>query len=296
MTALILGFAESMAPAHRLAEQLGMKAEKVQVRRFPDQESLVTVPASASTVLIYRSLDDPDRKLIELFLAASAARDLGARRVILVAPYLAYMRQDKAFHAGEAVSQGVIGGLLAAHFDALLTVDPHLHRVFDLSVVLPGIPAINLSAAPALASLVDTAGDPLIVGPDSESWPWTESIARPLGLSMLIGAKKRRGDRDVVLTLQDAERVRGRPAVLVDDLISSGHTLIEATRLLRSAGATRVEAVVTHCLAMPADLARMAESGISRISASDSVPGPATRAFLAPLLAEALTTSLLRQT
>lgn len=68
------------------------------------------VPAAAPVVILHRSLDDPDAKLVELLLAASAARELGARRVVLVAPYLAYMRQDQAFRAGEAVSQRVIGG------------------------------------------------------------------------------------------------------------------------------------------------------------------------------------------
>jgi len=289
MSGIVLGFAESIGPARHLAQLLGLDAQEVRIHRF-------TVPAAAPTVLLYRSLDDPDRKLIELILAASAARDLGASRVILVAPYLAYMRQDKAFHAGEAVSQTVIGRLLASHFDALITVDPHLHRVADLTSVVPGIPAISLSAAPALATLIDVSRAPLIIGPDSESRQWTQSIAQPLGLSILVGAKERRGDRDVTLTIENAHSVRGRPAVLVDDLISSGRTLVEAAQLLLSAGASSVEAIVTHCLATPADLARLAQSGISRISATDSVPGPATRASVTPLLADALTRSLLDRT
>lgn len=288
MSTVIFGFEDSMAAARRLASLLNVPAFQIETHRFPDQESLVRVPVPARTAILYRSLNDPDGKIIELLLAASAGRDQGAERVILIAPYLAYMRQDRAFHPGEAVSQRVIGRLIADHFDGLLTVDPHLHRIAELSEVVPAIPAISLSAAPLLASLIERAGNPVIIGPDSESRQWTESIAAPLGLDMLVASKERSGDRDVNLTLAGSDRVRGRPAILVDDMISSGRTLIEAARLLRAAGAVSVEAVVTHCLASITDLALMRAEGIERISSSDSVDGPTNRTHLASLLSRAL--------
>lgn len=288
MSTVIFGFEDSMAAARRLASLLNVPAFQIETHRFPDQESLVRVPVPARTAILYRSLNDPDGKIIELLLAASAGRDQGAERVILIAPYLAYMRQDRAFHLGEAVSQRVIGRLIADHFDGLLTVDPHLHRIAELSEVVPAIPAISLSAAPLLASLIERAGNPVIIGPDSESRQWTESIAAPLGLDMLVASKERSGDRDVSLTLAGSDRVRGRPAILVDDMISSGRTLIEAARLLRAAGAVSVEAVVTHCLASTTDLALMRAEGIERISSSDSVDGPTNRTHLASPLSRAL--------
>ena len=288
MNALVLGFSESLEAAERLAHALGIEAAAVEVRRFPDHEALVRVPAAAPVVILHRSLDDPDAKLVELLLAASAARELGARRVVLVAPYLAYMRQDQEFRAGEAVSQRVIGGLLASHFDALLTVDPHLHRISSLSDAVPGIPAVALSAAPLLAELVGRDDNPLIVGPDSESLQWTRTIAEPLDLDMLVGTKQRHGDRSVSLALDGAERARGRRVILVDDLVSSGHTLVETAKLLLSAGAARVEAIVTHCLASDQDLARLTASGIERLASSDSIPHRTNQVHLAPLLADAL--------
>ena len=288
MSAVILAFADSMAAADRLGASLDLPVRDVAVHRFPDKEALVRIPASAQSVILYRSLDDPDRKLIELLLAASAARDSGAERVILVAPYLAYMRQDKAFHPGEAVSQKVIGGLLASHFDALLTLDPHLHRVATLSEAIPGISAISLSAAPLLTALIDAGDNPIIIGPDSESRQWTEAIARPLGLETLVATKQRLGDRQVSLTIPDVEHARGRRAIIVDDMISSGRTLVEAAKLLRQAGATSIEAIATHCLAHPDDLAFMAAHGIARIASSDSIDGPTSKAALAPLIAHAM--------
>lgn len=288
MSAVILAFADSLAAADRLGASLDLPVRDVAVHRFPDKEALVRIPASAQSVILYRSLDDPDRKLIELLLAASAARDSGAERVILVAPYLAYMRQDKAFHPGEAVSQKVIGGLLASHFDALLTVDPHLHRVATLSEAIPAISAISLSAAPLLTALIDAGDNPIIIGPDSESRQWTEAIARPLGLETLVATKQRLSDRQVSLTIPDVEHARGRRAIIVDDMISSGRTLVEAAKLLRQAGATSIEAIATHCLAHPDDLAFMAAHGIARIASSDSIDGPTSKAALAPLIAHAM--------
>lgn len=289
MTAAVFAFAEGRAPAGRLAAACGLPLREIACRRFPDGESLVTVPQAADTALLYRSLDDPNAKLVELLLAASALRDGGARQVILIAPYLAYMRQDMAFHPGEAVSQKVIGQLLAGWFDGVVTVDPHLHRIARLDEAIPGIPALVLSAAPALVTAL--AGiDPatVLIGPDSESRPWVESIARPLGLDALVGEKIRHGDREVELAIPGIAAVRGRPALLVDDVVSSGTTLIACARLLREAGASRNTALATHALASDADLGRLAAAGIECLSATDSTGNPAGTIPLAPLLAQAL--------
>lgn len=289
MSAALFAFADGAAAAARLAERCGIALHPVEVRRFPDGESLVRVEGAAETAILFRSLDDPNAKLVELLLAASALRDGGARRVVLVAPYLAYMRQDMAFHPGEAVSQRVIGRLLAGSFDGLVTVDPHLHRIARLDQAMPGIPALAVSAAPALVAAIADGLDPgtVLVGPDSESRPWVESIAGPLGLEVLVGEKVRNGDRDVTLTIPGIERVKGRPVLLVDDMVSSGTTLIACAGQLRAAGATHLAALATHSLASPADMARLASHGIV-LSATDSTEGPGATIPLAGVLHEAL--------
>lgn len=286
MTVALFAFAEGMEPAARLATACGLPLRTIACRRFPDGESLVTVPQAAETALLYRSLDDANGKLVELLLAASALRDGGAKRVALITPYLAYMRQDMAFHPGEAVSQRVIGRLLADWFDAVLTVDPHLHRIARLEQAIPGIPALALSAAPALVAALEGI-DPatVLVGPDSESRPWVESIARPLGLDLLVGEKVRHGDRAVSLALPGIETVHGRPALLVDDVVSSGTTLAACARLLHQAGAAGVNALATHALAQPEDLCRLRDAGIASLRATDSTAHVAGTIPLAPVLA-----------
>lgn len=290
MMATLHAFAESLPAARRLADLLGIVCEAIDTRRFPDGESLVRVAPTERTAILYRSLDHANDKLVELLFAASALRDRGASRVILVAPYLGYMRQDAAFRPGECVSQLVVGKLLAAHFDAVVTVDPHLHRVASLGEVIPGIPAIAVSAA---GTLVDTLRpevdhDTILVGPDVESRPWVASVAEPLGLSVMVGEKRRLGDRDIELVIANITRVRGRHVVLVDDLISSGATMLQCAALLKAAGAVRVEACVAHCLASRNDLLALEEAGISRVRSTDTVAGPTASIPIAGAVAAAL--------
>ena len=290
MNAVLHYFPAYEAQARRLAEALDVACSAIAIRRFPDGESLVRVDETAATALLYCSLDDPNAKLVEVLLTASALRDRGAGKVTLVAPYLGYMRQDMAFHPGEAISQRVIGQMLARAFDGLVTVDPHLHRVPTLDEVVPGIVAVNVSAAGTIAEALEptVSATTLLVGPDGESAPWVEAVAAPLGLDAMVGRKVRHGDRDVEISLPDIEKVAGRNVILVDDLISSGGTLVTCAGLLRDAGATRISAVVTHCLASETDIAALGANGIDPVSSTDTVPGPVATISMAGALARAI--------
>lgn len=285
MTATLHAFAADAAPAGRLAVALGIAGIALASHRFPDGEQRVTAGETASTAILYRSLADPDAKLFELLLAADALRRRGAARLVLVAPYLPYMRQDIAFAPGEAVSQAVIARLLAGAFDAVVTVDPHLHRTPDLAAILPG--AITVSAAATLAQALHGTlpADCVLIGPDEESRPWVAAVAAPLGLAHRVARKQRHDDRQVSISLPP---IGARPAFLVDDLLSSGGTLIACAAQLRAGGATLAGAAVTHCLASAKDLAAIAAAGITPLLACDSIPGPAARISLAPALAAAI--------
>ena len=149
---IVLGFPEYRQPAQRLAQQAGLPYADIEIHHFPDGESRVRLPQRLPEhVVLCRSLQDPNHKLVELELAAATARQLGARQLTLVAPYLCYMRQDTAFRPGEAVSQRIVGELLARRFDTLITVDPHLHRVQALNQAVPVSRAVALSASAPMA-------------------------------------------------------------------------------------------------------------------------------------------------
>jgi len=281
----------SAAQAQRLAARLGLAAHEIALHLFPDGELRVTVGPATPTTIVFASLDRPNDKLLALLFATEALRRGGARRLVLVAPYLCYMRQDAAFHAGEAISQRVIGPLLARAFDRVVTVDAHLHRTGRIEEVFPGGEASNLSAMPAIAAAlradhVDPAT--VIAGPDEESRPWVADLAGRLGLAHAVARKTRRGDRSVDLAFTGPDLFAGRPVVMVDDIVSSGGTLITCAGVLAAAGARSVDAIVTHALFAPELVSQLFAAGIRSVKSTDSVTHPTNAIALDEVLAEAL--------
>ncbi|MYM62291.1 ribose-phosphate diphosphokinase [Pseudomaricurvus sp. HS19] len=294
MSALFLCSVEEKSAACPLAQALAVPCLSYECHRFPDQELRLTLPlqdsaALPATVVLYRSLDRPNDKLVELLLIARHLRRLGARQLILVAPYLAYMRQDIAFHSGEIVSQTIVGQFLAELFDGVITVDPHLHRIERLEQAIPLSAAVFVSGAPRLADLIrDNLQQPLLIGPDAESRQWVESAAVRIGADFGVCQKVRRGDRDVTVELPDLP-VNGRQVVVLDDVASSGHTLAQATRALLNAGAATVDVAVTHALFAGDAVELLKQAGVGNIWSTDTIIHDSNAISMAPLLAEALT-------
>lgn len=275
--------------ARAVAGAAGFEIAEPEVRRFPDGESYVRLAGDVSgrDVVLVCTLADPDPAFLTLVFAADAARDLGARSVTLLAPYLAYMRQDKRFRPGEAVSSRSFARLVSSSFDRLVTVDPHLHR-FPALDALYTIPATALHAAPLIADWIGReVKDPLPIGPDEESEQWVGAIAQRIGAPHAVLKKIRHGDRSVEIALPDLSQWKDRQPVLVDDIASSGQTLIEAATKLVEAGLERPVAAVIHPLFAGDAYARL-KAVTRQIVSTDSVPHQSNAISLAPLLAEAL--------
>ena len=286
---VLLCFDDELPLAHRIADAAGIGVACIERHVFPDGEIKLRLPdrLPARGVLL-RSLHNPNTKLIELMLAARTARALGARHLTLIAPYLAYMRQDIAFQPGEAVSQKIIGAYLAKLFDAVITVDPHLHRVSTLQEAVPAGQALALTAAPLLADFVfSQCPDALLIGPDEESEQWITAAARSHHFDHAVCRKTRHGDRHVEVRLPDMA-VAGRRVVLLDDIASSGQTLAQAARLLLQAGARSVDVAVTHALFSGDALDVVRQAGVGQVWSTDSVQHESNRIGLAGLLAAAL--------
>jgi ribose-phosphate pyrophosphokinase len=285
---LLLGFPDYVPQARALAAALAVPYAEIDVHRFPDGESRLRLSERLpERVILCRSLNDPNAKLVELLLAAEAARGLGARELILVAPYLCYMRQDAAFHPGEVVSQRHVGRWLGERFDAVITVDAHLHRVRALGEAVPGTRAVNLDAAPLLGEYAASKYDsPLLLGPDEESAPWVEAAARAGGLAGAVARKERRDDRSVTIHLPDVD-VAGRCVVLVDDIASTGRTLACAAEALYAQGAAEVHALVTHALFAGDAEAQLRAVGVRSLHSTDSIAHASNAISLSALLARA---------
>lgn len=286
----LLYFEDEAPAALRLARASGLVPLRVQRHRFPDGEIQLTLPARLpARVVLLRSLHQPHDKLTELLLAAPTARQLGAGHLSLVAPYLAYMRQDMAFAHGQAVSQRIVGAWLASLFDAVITVDPHLHRVATLAEAVPARQAITLSAAPLLGAwIAQHRPGAFLLGPDSESAPWITQAAAAHGMPHAVCHKVRHGDCAVRITLPACE-LRGQAVVLLDDVASSGHTLATAAALALGAGAASVDVAVTHALLAGNALQRIHQAGVGAFWSTDSVAHPSNVVGLANLLAGAIT-------
>lgn len=286
----LLHFPEDGPIASRAAEAAGLRPCAIERHRFPDGELRLRLPQALSPrTVIWRSLNDPNEKLVELLLVASTARSLGAAHLTLVAPYLAYMRQDIAFNPGEVVSQRVVGAFLARLFDAVITVDPHLHRVSTLQEAVPVRDAVVLSGAPVLADFVHRRRpDAVLIGPDEEALQWVAQAAERHGWDHAVCVKQRHGDRSVSIALP-ALPVKGRAVVLMDDVASSGHTLAQAARLLLAAGAASVDVAVTHALFAEGALSLVKEAGVGEVWSTDCIAHESNAVSMVPALVQALT-------
>ncbi len=286
---MILAFPDYLSQAQRLANRLNSPLGEVSLHHFPDSESFIRLPPSLPEhVIVCRSLNQPNDKLVELLLCAATARELGAKRLTLAAPYLCYMRQDFANEPGVAVSQRIIGKMLADLFDDIITVDPHLHRISSLDQAIPIKNAISLSAADEIGRFLKQKLDyALLLGPDSESEQWVATIANKIGFDYCIANKQRRGDKQIEMTLPDNEFLN-IPIVIIDDMASTGRTLGKAARLLQAAGSKDIYAIVTHPLFCGDAEAHIQQAGVKTIWSTDSIDHPTSCIKLDALLANAI--------
>ncbi|MFZ4480348.1 MAG: ribose-phosphate diphosphokinase [Rhodoferax sp.] len=286
---LLLYFEDEHESAERIARAGNLSLLPIERHRFPDGELRLRLPERLPAQLsLLRSLHMPNEKLLELLLAAQTARQSGVSQLTLVAPYLAYMRQDIAFQPGEVISQRVVGQFLASLFDAVITVDPHLHRVAALHEAVPAANTLVLSAAAPLSDLL-AARRPaaLLVGPDEESAQWVARAGARHGFDHAVCRKVRHGDRSVQIELPQIA-IAGRQVVLLDDVASTGHTLARAARLLLLAGADSVDVAVTHALFEAGAVALLQEAGVSEIWSTDCVPHASNAVSMAAPIAQAL--------
>ncbi|MBK5204123.1 MAG: ribose-phosphate diphosphokinase [Polaromonas sp.] len=285
----LLYFDDEADAALRLADVAGLSPAAIDRHRFPDGElKLRLPPALPERVVLLRTLAQPNEKLVELLLAARTARALGARHLTLVAPYLAYMRQDIAFWPGEAVSQRIVGHFLASLFDAVITVDPHLHRIATLEEAVPVRQAIVISGAPLLGDwIAQRRPHSFLIGPDSESVQWVAQAAARHGLDHAVCQKVRHGDKAVEIVLPSVD-LQGRAVVLLDDVASSGRTVARAAQLLRAAGAASVDVAVTHALFAGDALQVIQDAGVAEVWSTDCIAHPSNAISVAPAIAQAL--------
>ena len=273
--------------ARSMAATSGAEIQPVDLHHFPDGETLVKLggdPAGREIAFL-ATLRDPDRLALPLRFAALTARELGAARVGLVAPYLGYMRQDKRFHPREAVSAPIFAGFLDECFDWVIAADPHLHRNPSLSALFR-IPAYRVATAPLLADwIAANVPEAVLLGPDSESQQWVAEVARLAGRPYEVLTKHRSGDRQVEISLPDSAVFRQGTPVILDDIASSGHTLIRTLEQLEQAGARPATCVIIHAVFAHGAEEAIRHAGAARIVSTDTIPHSTNAVCVGELLA-----------
>jgi ribose-phosphate pyrophosphokinase len=278
------------AMAHTLAPMLATEVGQIELRSFPDGETYLRFMSNLSDrmLVIVCTLDRPDEKILPLLFAAATARELGATKIGLVAPYLAYMRQDRRFKPGEAVTSREVARLVSDRFDWLITVDPHLHRYGSLSEIYR-VPTRVVHAAPLISQWIKAnVSNPLIIGPDMESEQWVSAVAKEVDAPYSVLQKVRRGDRDVQISIRDMHDLDGRTPVFVDDIISSGRTMLEAVRLVMRPGAPKPVCVAVHGLFADQSDTLLVQAG-ARVVTSNSIPHKTNDIDVGEILGSAIT-------
>ncbi len=273
-----------------LGKAMGLEQGIWEWRYFPDGESYVRVTSDVrgKAAGILCSLNQPDAKTLPLIFLARVLKEMGAAKITLIAPYLGYMRQDKRFKEGEAVTSDIFAGLLSPYIDALITVDPHLHRHHRLQEIYRCECKV-VSATPLMTEWIKkNIAKPLIIGPDMESEQWVKIVATDANAPYVILQKTRHGDRDVEIMLPEIGRYGSHTPVLVDDIISTAATMIKTVGLLKAQGLADIACLATHGLFVGSAYTELRKAGATRIVTGNTVPHPSNVLEIAAVLTEQL--------
>lgn len=269
-----------------------LEFEKIQPiwHQFPDGESYLRyeMPLMGCKVIIVDTLDHPNEKFLPLIFAAETAKDLGATEIGLIAPYLAYMRQDTRFHSGEAITSAYFAKLISQTFDWMITVDPHLHRYHALSEIYT-IPTQVVPAAPVISSWIHKhIKQPLLIGPDGESKQWVSQIAEAINAPFTVLEKVRLADHDVKVSIPNMENFLDYVPVLMDDIVSTGQTMIETIRHLRSLETKQPVCIAVHPIFSGITTQTLIEAGAQQVVSCNTIPHDTNQLDLSQSLVRAL--------
>lgn len=260
------------------------------VDKFPDDELRIRFDCSLKGKVValvqsfYKNISDC---IVEVILAAQTARELGAEKIVLVAPYFPYLRQDKRFGRGEAVSQSIIAGLMENYLDAICVMDPHLHRKSKLEKIF-SIKAVKLTANALISDYIKKhIANPVVIGPDEESYKWARTVAEMLGAESRILKKKRYSSYHVEVRLNRKISLKGKNAVIVDDIVSTGNTILETAKVLKKLGAKKIYCVCVHGIFASSALSKLKRAKINIVS-TNTIPSKVARIDVSGVIGEGL--------
>ncbi len=290
MKPLLLSLFSSELLTDELCKQLDVEVGTCELREFPDGETYLKIDESINKrdIIIFESLYKPNKKIVAIIFAVETLRELGANKIGLVAPYLSYMRQDKRFKPGEAITSNYFARLISNYFDWMVTIDPHLHRHHTLDEIY-SIPSKVVHAAPVISKwIMQKIDKPIIIGPDIESEQWVSKVAKEADAPFLVLEKIRKGDRDVEVSNPDVEKYRDHTPVLVDDIISTARTMIETVKHIKDAKMKPPICIGVHAIFSGSAYDDLKAAGTDKIVSCNTILHPTNEIDISNVIVEAI--------
>lgn len=274
--------------ANNIAKRLGAQLTVASLRIFSDGESNIKLSKVGKNCVIVQSTHPPtDTHLIQLLMIAKKCTDDGAQHVCAVIPYLGYARQDRAFLEGEVVSIDLVAKLFeTVGVEHIITVDIHSQLAMSYFASIQ-----NVSSVPLLANYASKMKlrDPIAVSPDAGGTNRAKEFARLLDIDVIVLKKSRhRVTGEVTIDEKLHMDISKRDAIVIDDIISSGDSIIKAAEVLHKKGVGRIYAMCAHALLIRDAAQKIKSAGVQDIISTNSVPGEYSKVELSPEIASAL--------
>jgi ribose-phosphate pyrophosphokinase len=284
---MIIGGSASQKLAAKIAKELECPLTSIETRRFPDGERYIRINGKLDhEVVVVQSTGYPqDENLMELFLILKNLKSMGIEKIKVVIPYFGYGRQERRFKSGEAVSAVIIADLLeAAGADEIFCINLHEENITEFFQ----IPVHNLSAMPIIANhFKENLDNPVIIAPDKGALGFAKEIAEILGCEYDY-LEKTRISPEIVETKPKNLDVKGKDAVIIDDIISTGGTIVNAARILMEHGASKVVVSCVHPVLVEDALLKIFAAGVDDVVSTDTLLSDVSVISVAQLVADAI--------
>ena len=274
--------------AKKISLDLDTQYRNAKLRVFADGESKIRVDnvAKRNCIIVHSTYPPTDQHLMQLFMIIYKCREDGANDICVVSPYLAYTRQDKVFVNGEIVTINLVGQILESlGTTKLITIDGHSPESLNYS-----FETVDLSAIPSLASYVKkniALNKPIVISPDVGGIERAKKFAGAIDIDMLSLIKTRdRFTGDVSITLSEQLPLENRDALIVDDMISTGNSIIKATEILKKNKIGNVYVACTHALLLDDAKEKLLKAGIKELISTNSIPNEFAKVDLSSIISD----------
>ena len=272
--------------AKKISLDLHAEYKNIELRIFADGESKIRLDnmAKKNCIIIHSTYPPTDQHLMQLFMIMYKCKEDGAKDICVVSPYLAYTRQDKIFVDGEIITINLVGKILAClGITKLITIDTHKPNALNYSFA-----TIDLTAIPSLSSYVKhnlTMNNPIVISPDEGGMERAKKFAELINANSLSLVKTRdRFTGDVSVSLLDQGTLKNCDALIVDDMISTGTSIIKTAELLKKYHIGDVYAICTHALLLDDAKQKLLNAGIKEVISTNSIPNEFARVDLSSVI------------